>query len=97
MIDDSLNMKAQDFEAEQSPWFDIGKFRKWIQSRGVSITDGNKHNHTDGEVHYVLNYGSEVFDLHANYWDWRSGWQGAIYWVESITHNQPNTTDVKSS
>ena len=76
-------MKAQDFEAETPPWFDTGKWRAWAESKGIFISKGERHNRTDGEVHYILKYNLEIFDLHANDWEWRSGWQEAIDWVET--------------
>ena len=81
-------MKAQDFEANQPPWFDIGKWRRWAESKGITIIEGDRHNRTDGEVHYILEHGTDTLDLHTNYWDWRSGWDDAIVWIETTTHNK---------
>jgi hypothetical protein len=78
-------MKAQDFESKTTPWFDIKNWYIWTKSKGVSISKGDRHNQTDGEVHYILKYGENTFDLHANYWDYRLGWQEVINWTESIT------------
>ena len=78
-------MKAQDFESSTPPWIDLEKWEKWIRNNGISVTYGERHNRTDGEVHYILSYKNNLYNMHANYWDWHTGWQKAIDWVESIT------------
>ena len=76
---------SKDFESRTSPWFDIGKFNKWLKDMGIDVDHGERHNQTDGEVHYILKRGMDVFALHANYWDYRSpGWQEAINWTEIL-------------
>uniref|UniRef100_A0A6H1ZQA5 Uncharacterized protein n=1 Tax=viral metagenome TaxID=1070528 RepID=A0A6H1ZQA5_9ZZZZ len=79
-----MKTTAKHFESKTPPWVDLERWRGWILSRGISIIEGERHNQTDGEVHYLLKFGSASYDFHANYWDWRCGWQNSIDWVERI-------------
>ena len=78
----SDNKHAQDFEAKQPPWVDLAKWKQWVETMGFQITEGKNHNRTDGGVHYILQLGEEFYDMQANYWDWRAGWQKVIDWIE---------------
>ena len=69
---------AKCFTGPTPPWFDLGRFKTWLESKGISVATGSDDNKTDGGVHWILN---NEYDLRANYWDCRVGWQKAIDWV----------------
>ncbi len=76
-------MKASDFESPLSPpWVDTEKWKRWVKDQGCSIKLGNRHNRTDGEVHYIIHRDNKFYDLNANYYNGRYGWQESIDWVE---------------
>lgn len=77
-------MKAQDFVSVTPPWFNVVSWENWVTKSGIFIGRGDRHNRTDGEAHYILHApNGETYNVHANTWDYRCGWQGAIDWVES--------------
>ena len=78
-------MKAQDFESRTSPWVDLPKWKAWLAQKKVVSGHGKRHNRTDGEVHYILILKGSIYHLHANYWDWKTGWQVAIDWIEDLS------------
>ena len=68
--------------AKQEPWTDVQKFLDLCEAHGVAVTTGDRHNRTDGAVHYVLRRDGHEHVLDSNYWDCRlPGWQEAVEWV----------------
>ena len=78
-------MKAQLFESATPPWVDVQSWETWLAQRGVFFSRGDRHNRTDGEAHYILIFKGSVHHLHANYWNWKTGWQLAIDWIEDLS------------
>lgn len=68
--------------AKQNPWVDIVKFHRLCEEYNIEITKGERHNRTDGEVHYILTRNNQEYILHANRWDYRqAAWQRAANWM----------------
>ena len=55
-------------------WLLCDLFHRYLLSEGISKTELERHNRTDGEVHYRYLNGStkETFDFNGNYWSGKS-------------------------
>lgn len=55
-------------------WISYSKFNEWMAERGFEVTELDRHNRTDGEVHfrYRHNVTLQTFDFNGNYWNGES-------------------------
>ena len=70
------------WKAKNGAWVDVVKWNEFLDDSGVVHSFGERHNRTDGEWHEILTINGEVFELHANYWNFNDDWEDAIKWVE---------------
>jgi hypothetical protein len=66
-------------------WIDLKEWKAYMRSKGIEIREGERHNRTDGEAHYILSHGDKHFELHANVWDKAKHWKESIKWANNIT------------
>ena len=66
-------------------WIDYNSFNKWINEQGYDIIILERHNQTDGEVHfrYIDQLTKKSIDFNGNYWDGKSFYK-IIEWIISI-------------
>lgn len=87
-------MKQQDsrIAASQYPWVDTSRLKRVCSDAGISVTEGPRHNQTDGECHYILSSQGHRHELNASRWDFRlPAWQKAIQWISA--HENARHTD----
>jgi hypothetical protein len=55
-------------------WISYSKFNKWMSERGFNVTQLERHNRTDGEVHFRYRHkvNSKTFEFNGNYWNGES-------------------------
>jgi hypothetical protein len=55
-------------------WISYSKFNEWMKKRGVSVTQLERHNRTDGEVHFRYRHkvSGQTFEFNGNYWSGES-------------------------
>jgi hypothetical protein len=65
------------------PWVDITKFLDICKNLNIKVYFGDRHNRTDGEVHYILiKHNNEEYILHANGWDCTMiEWSNVLEWM----------------
>ena len=63
-------------------WISYSEFNQCLIDRGFEITELNRHNQTDGEVHfrYLNKSTNKFFDFNGNYWN-GSGFSIIIDWL----------------
>jgi len=51
-------------------WISYSEFNKWMIGRGFNVTQLERHNRTDGEVHFMYSCKatSKTLDFNGNYW-----------------------------
>jgi hypothetical protein len=55
-------------------WLSYSKFNEWMTDRGFNVTQLERHNRTDGEVHFRYRHkvNSKTFEFNGNYWNGES-------------------------
>ena len=63
-------------------WIDYSKFNEWMNERGFNVNKLDRHNRTDGEVHFRYRHKitSQTFDFNGNYWSGES-FEKVIDWL----------------
>ena len=82
-LDELVRQEFNKLKAKQGHWVDVPAWYDLTKRYHVARTNGERHNRTDGEWHEILEMGDEAYDLHANYWEIRSGWESAVKWILS--------------
>lgn len=73
------------FASNTPPWCSLPNFFRFCAEHGVDVTKGDRHNRTDGEVHYILRKKEQLHVISANYWDCRTKeWQDFVDWVVGL-------------
>ena len=55
----------------QYGWIDYARFNEWMSNNGFRVIQLERHNQTDGEVHFRYTHiaTGKSYDLNANRWD----------------------------
>lgn len=55
-------------------WINYSEFNEWMTERGFNVTQLERHNRTDGEVHFRYRHKvtAQIFDFNGNYWNGKS-------------------------
>jgi hypothetical protein len=69
-------------------WFDYDGFNNELMQMDFSVQKLERHNRTDGEVHfrYTYNPTNESFDFNGNYWNAQS-FNPIIEWIVNTKNN----------
>lgn len=63
-------------------WINYSDFNRWMMKRGFTVSELDKHNKTDGEVHFRYEHVSaQSFDFNGNYWNAES-FKKIIDWLD---------------
>ena len=63
-------------------WISYSEFNKWMIGRGFNVTQLERHNRTDGEVHFMYSHKatSKTLDFNGNYWSGES-FEKVVEWL----------------
>jgi len=63
-------------------WMDYSKFNAWMSELGFSVTELERHNMTDGEVHFRYKHKvtANTFDFNGNYWN-KESFAKVVEWL----------------
>ena len=55
-------------------WISYSEFNEWMTERGFNVTQLERHNRTDGEVHFKYRHKvkEQTFEFNGNYWSGES-------------------------
>ncbi len=55
-------------------WISYSEFNEWMTERGFNVTQLERHNRTDGEVHFKYRHKvtAQTFEFNGNYWSGKS-------------------------
>jgi len=69
----------------QHGWINYGTFNSWALSQGFNVTQLERHNRTDGEVHfmYECKISGEKLEFNGNYWNGQS-FQKVYDWIINL-------------
>ena len=63
-------------------WISYSEFNKWMIGRGFDVTERERHNRTDGEVHFMYSHQatSKTLDFNGNYW-YGESFEKVVEWL----------------
>ena len=63
-------------------WIDYSKFNEWMSKLGFSVMELERHNMTDGEVHFRYKHKitAKTFDFNGNYWN-KESFAKVVEWL----------------
>ena len=63
-------------------WISYSEFNKWMIGRGFDVTERERHNRTDGEVHFLYSHKatSKTLDFNGNYW-YGESFEKVVEWL----------------
>lgn len=63
-------------------WIDYSKFNEWMSRLGFSVMELERHNMTDGEVHFRYKHKvtAKTFDFNGNYWN-KESFAKVVEWL----------------
>ena len=63
-------------------WISYSEFNEWMIGRGFDVTQLERHNRTDGEVHFKYRHKvkEQTFEFNGNYWSGES-FKKVVEWL----------------
>ncbi len=76
-------MKTIDKFCSKHGWVNYELFNEWMSNNGFEVTELERHNQTDGEVHFKYTHKQTRFEyeLNGNRWD-KQSFEAVSEWIE---------------